>query len=114
MKTMRFPKKNATPQVSRAWRESIPPELSDGGTFTEGDAGKGLRPSCGLFLHKKIRAVQLEKHQARSRNAAYSPLRNGLCCDLAEFGNLYSSAQFIDNFVRINLHSENIKACLTY
>jgi hypothetical protein len=42
-------KKDATPQGSTAWRESVPPELSDGGTFPEGDAGKGSRPSRGLF-----------------------------------------------------------------
>lgn len=40
MKTdLRTQKERHAPGME-AWRESIPPELSDGGTFPEGDAGK--------------------------------------------------------------------------
>ena len=42
MKTdLRTQKERHAPGME-AWRESIPPELSDGGTFPEGDAGKGV------------------------------------------------------------------------
>ena len=104
-------KKDATPQGRMAWRRSIPPELSDSGTFQRETLEFGLWPLGGFPLWLGQRAglwvSEAQVHEPGGWNAAFSPLRYGLRADFAYLSDGTSAADRVNYFACFWFHRKN-------